>query len=293
MQPHDRRSRTAEAWTRPRHARITLVASVRGSRSRRPAHAIDARRVVGGLELARSRSPSARTDGSGTSRRTAATVRVFDPATDDDTLFVTVSGVERRGRARHARDRAASAVSGEAVRLRVRHALERRRAAQPGPALPRSRRERRRPGRGHLEPRERQPVPQRRHIAFGPDGKLYVIVGDGHHAFARAGSERHPREGPAAEAQRGVPSTNPFDDRRVGHRHPELLRVRRSTRQTGRLWETENGPACNDEVNLIQKGRQLRTGARTRRATGASPGNTNQDGPRPGAARGGVREPDR
>ena len=31
--------------------------------------------------------------------------------------------------------------------------------------------------------------------------------------------------------------------------------------QTGDLWETENGPDCNDEINLIVEGRELRLGA--------------------------------
>jgi glucose/arabinose dehydrogenase len=49
---------------------------------------------------------------------------------------------------------------------------------------------------------------------------------------------------------------------------------------TDDLWETENGPSCNDEVNLIEGGENYGWGP-DETCDGASPGNTNQDGPNP------------
>ncbi|HYY07862.1 MAG TPA: PQQ-dependent sugar dehydrogenase, partial [Actinomycetota bacterium] len=52
-------------------------------------------------------------------------------------------------------------------------------------------------------------------------------------------------------------------------------------RGTGRLWETENGPECNDEVNLIRKGRNYGWGPNQDCSSGSSPTNTNNSGPTP------------
>ena len=47
--------------------------------------------------------------------------------------------------------------------------------------------------------------------------------------------------------------------------------------QTGSLWETENGPECNDELNLIVRGGNYAWGP-NETCAGSAPGNTNQDG---------------
>ena len=71
-----------------------------------------------------------------------------------------------------------------------------------------------------------------------------------------------------------IPASNPFGTR-SGLRPSQLDRVRvRSA--SGDLWETENGPDCNDEINLIA-GRELCMGAvrgvrQPRRAAGHEPG---------------------
>ncbi|HYY08570.1 MAG TPA: PQQ-dependent sugar dehydrogenase, partial [Actinomycetota bacterium] len=92
-------------------------------------------------------------------------------------------------------------------------------------------------------------------IAFGPDGKLYVVIGD--NAVPSNAQDRSAnlhgkilRINPDGS----VPSGNPFGTRIWAYG------IRNSIgftwdRGTGRLWETENGPECNDEVNLIRKGR--------------------------------------
>jgi glucose/arabinose dehydrogenase len=54
--------------------------------------------------------------------------------------------------------------------------------------------------------------------------------------------------------------------------------------QTGRLWETENGPECNDEINLIPRQTLTNFGwgpSQSCASPPPAPRNTNADGPRP------------
>jgi glucose/arabinose dehydrogenase len=117
-------------------------------------------------------------------------------------------------------------------------------------------------------------------ILFGPDGMLYAIVGDGHdaaNAQDRSDNDRGKilRIDPDGE----VPATNPFGDRiwAFGIRNSFGFAF---DPETGALWETENGPACNDEINRIRRGGNYGWGP-SAGCSGASPGNTNRDGPRP------------
>ena len=117
-------------------------------------------------------------------------------------------------------------------------------------------------------------------LAFGPDGKLYGIVGDAHDAAnAQDLSDEDRGKIIRIKADGGVPGNNPFGDR------VWAFGIRNSfgfdfNPDDGVLWETENGPACNDEVNVIRKGRNYGWGS-DETCEGASPGNTNQDGPDP------------
>jgi glucose/arabinose dehydrogenase len=117
-------------------------------------------------------------------------------------------------------------------------------------------------------------------IAFGPDGMLYAIVGDGHDASNAQDRSDNDRGKIIRIAPDGdVPATNPFDDRvwAFGIRNSFGFAF---DPETGRLWETENGPACNDEVNRIRKGRNYGWGP-SATCEGTGPGNTNRDGPDP------------
>ena len=118
-------------------------------------------------------------------------------------------------------------------------------------------------------------------IAFGPDGKLYVVIGD--NAVSSNAQDRSAnlhgkilRINPDGS----IPSTDPFGTRIW------VYGIRNSIgftwdRGTGRLWETDNGPECNDEVNLIRKGGNFGWGSNQDCSAGSAPTNTNNSGPAP------------
>jgi aldose sugar dehydrogenase len=116
-------------------------------------------------------------------------------------------------------------------------------------------------------------------IAFGPDGKLYVVIGDG----ADPASSQDLTANLRGKVLRlnpdgSVPRTNPVIDGRRSRIF--AFGIRNSfgfafDPQTGRLWETENGPACNDEINLVRRGGNYAWGPNENCP------NTNRDGPAP------------
>ncbi len=100
-------------------------------------------------------------------------------------------------------------------------------------------------------------------MTFGPDGKLYVVIGD----LNRNGQLQNFSTGPAPD-NTGVifrinddgtaPSDNPFASQ------PDLAKyyaygIRNSfglafDPLSGELWDTENGPDAYDEINLVRPG---------------------------------------
>ncbi|HZD16692.1 MAG TPA: PQQ-dependent sugar dehydrogenase [Actinomycetota bacterium] len=116
-------------------------------------------------------------------------------------------------------------------------------------------------------------------IAFGPDGLLYAIVGDAHDPSNSQDLSDDRGKILRLEPDGDVPRSAPFGNRvfAYGIRNSFGFAFDPST---GRLWETENGPACNDEVNRIKRGRNHGWGP-SATCEGASPGNTNRDGPDP------------
>ena len=96
-------------------------------------------------------------------------------------------------------------------------------------------------------------------LAFGPDGLLYVTVGD------RGSPDRaQDLNDPAGSVLRltedgGIPPGNPFAGQpgvrpeiySYGHRNPQGLAVHP---ETGQLWAVEHGPRGGDELNLLAPG---------------------------------------
>jgi glucose/arabinose dehydrogenase len=90
-------------------------------------------------------------------------------------------------------------------------------------------------------------------IKFGPDKKLYIGTGDA--------TDENSAQDPFSLAGKilrlndngSIPTDNPFPNSPVyslGHRNPQGL----TWDDQGNLYETEEGPTKNDELNLIKKG---------------------------------------
>jgi glucose/arabinose dehydrogenase len=118
-------------------------------------------------------------------------------------------------------------------------------------------------------------------MLFGSDGQLYVVTGEGDDPAKSQDLTstlgKMLRMTPAGQ----VPPGNPFGTLVWAYG------LRNSfgwdfDPQTGFLWEQDNGPACNDEINLIRKGKNYGWGPSGNCQTPPPPPrNTNQDGPNP------------
>jgi glucose/arabinose dehydrogenase len=103
-------------------------------------------------------------------------------------------------------------------------------------------------------------------LAFGPDGMLYITVGD-RQVPPTGNLEAHPAQDPANHHgtinrvydDGRLPMDNPFAGQAGkqgsiwswGHRNPQGLVFD----EAGNLWSTEHGPQGGDELNLIEKGK--------------------------------------
>jgi aldose sugar dehydrogenase len=119
-------------------------------------------------------------------------------------------------------------------------------------------------------------------IEFGPDGQLYAIVGEGHDSSNAQDLTNDAGKILRMTPQGAIPPDNPFPGSRIW-----VYGVRNSygfnfDPLTDNLWETENGPECNDELNFISKGANDGWGpSETCSTPPPPPQNTNQDGPSP------------
>lgn len=89
-------------------------------------------------------------------------------------------------------------------------------------------------------------------IKFGPDGKLYIGTGDA--TDENAAQDRASLAGKILRLNDdgSIPSDNPNPNSPVysfGHRNPQGL----AWDYQGNLYETEEGPTKNDEINIIKK----------------------------------------
>jgi glucose/arabinose dehydrogenase len=244
------------------------------------ASGIEASRVAGNLDL-----PAAFTFGPGRTiwyvKKDTGEIRILDPRSGQDTLFYDVRGVSADGErgmlgiALHPRYPNVPFVYVYATRS-VRGALRNQilRLTDEGGTG----------GRRRVifsSPASSSPYHNGGRILFGPDGMLWAIVGDGHDpSNAQDLSDEDRGKILRMRPSGAVPSTNPQPGSRM-----YAYGIRNSfgfafDPETDRLWETDNGPACNDELNLIRKGRNYGWGP-SATCEGASPGNTNQDGPTP------------
>ncbi len=243
------------------------------------ASAIHATRVVGGLD-----EPVAFTFGPGNRvwyvEKSSGQVRVVDLDTGRDDLFVTVGGVNDQGErgmlgiALHPDYPDQPFVYVYATRTdggELRNEILRFRD-DGGSGT----------GQNVLfsAPASSSPYHNGGRIAFGPDGMLYAIVGEGHDpSNAQDLSNNDRGKIIRIDPDGGVPDSNPFGDRiwAYGIRNSFGFAF---DPETGALWETENGPQCNDEVNRIRRGGNYGWGP-SETCGGSSPANTNQDGPHP------------
>ncbi len=119
-------------------------------------------------------------------------------------------------------------------------------------------------------------------IMFGSDGKLYAVQGEAHDSSNSQDLSNDAGKILRMTRNGSVPRGNPFPGSLIwsyGHRNSFGFTF---DPLTGNLWETENGPECNDEVNLIREGRNYGWGRSETCSTPPSPPqNTNQDGPSP------------
>jgi aldose sugar dehydrogenase len=118
------------------------------------------------------------------------------------------------------------------------------------------------------------------HIAFGPDGMLYAVVGEDANPSNSQDRTNNDRGKVLRMTPRGgIPANNPFDSRIYAYGIRNSFGFAFDPR-TGDLWESENGPSCNDELNRIRRGRNYGWGPH-QTCEGSAPRNTNQDGRRP------------
>ena len=92
-------------------------------------------------------------------------------------------------------------------------------------------------------------------LEIGPDGKLYATAGDASYEPEIA-QDVHSLGGKILRMNLdgSIPVDNPLEDSYVysyGHRNPQGL----AWAPDGTLYESEHGPSANDEINLIQSGR--------------------------------------
>jgi glucose/arabinose dehydrogenase len=101
-------------------------------------------------------------------------------------------------------------------------------------------------------------------LRFGPDEKLYAVTGDTQNPGLAQKKGSLAGKVLRLEQNGGRPADNPIRRSKAysyGHRNSFGFAF---DPRTGRLWQSENGPECDDEVNLILPGRNYGWGGSSR-----------------------------
>jgi glucose/arabinose dehydrogenase len=118
-------------------------------------------------------------------------------------------------------------------------------------------------------------------ILFGPNDKLFVITGEGGvPANAQDRSDHLRGKVLRLDLDGTGAGGNPFGSRiwAYGIRNSFGMAF---DPQTDRLWDLQNGPECNDEINRIVRAGNYAWGPSESCGTPPAPRDTNRDGPRP------------
>ena len=127
-------------------------------------------------------------------------------------------------------------------------------------------------------------------IGFGPDGKLYAVVGENGNQSRSQDPLSPMGKVLRMESNGSAPTDNPFYNNpswynltyTYGHRNMFGLAFHP---MTGRVYVTENGPTCNDEINLLPNlaspDRNFGWGPTASCGSLPPPADTNRDGPNP------------
>jgi aldose sugar dehydrogenase len=97
-------------------------------------------------------------------------------------------------------------------------------------------------------------------LAFGPDGKLFITLGERFQFEPAQDLRNHLGKIVRINPDGSVPGDNPFIEKKgampeiwsYGHRNPQGAAINPTT---GKLWENEFGPMGGDELNIPEAGR--------------------------------------
>src|SRR3989449_7326415 len=123
-------------------------------------------------------------------------------------------------------------------------------------------------------------------IAFGPDGKLWAVVGENanpslaQNPMSLLGKVLRMNSDGSAAADNPFYSSMSWENRVYTYGHRNMFGIAWHP-VTGRAYITENGPNCNDEVNLLAAGSNYGWGPTASCGNLPPPGDTNRDGPTP------------